>query len=116
MGLFDFLNKSKPATNYYVANAQFYGEATGNIVGAFALTETTETALPLDPRNSYTVQGRKVDNWKLNLVSITKDSVIGDLDYYAAIEKLKKYSTGEVNGCLITKGLTLEELYDVLNN
>ena len=118
MGLFNLFNKNetKPEEDYYVANAQFYGDANGNIFGAFALTETTETALPIDPRSSYTVQGKRVDEWKLSLVSITKDSVLGEVEYYRAIEKLKKYSTGEKNGCLITKGLTLEELYDILNN
>lgn len=35
------------------------------------------------------VNGKAVSEWKLVLVSITKDAVIGEMDYFKALEKLK---------------------------
>ena len=48
------------------------------------------------------------------LVSITKDSCLGDMDYYTALDKLKKYSIGEKDGYMIVQPLTLEEQLEVL--
>lgn len=123
MGIFDkFKNKGNNVNSeqekieVYNANPHFYSKPTGEAFGSFALAEDVETALPLNPRELYKVDGKEVNEWNLCLVSVTKDEVIGTLEYYDAINKLRKYSIFENNGYLITKPLTLEEQLELLNN
>ena len=48
------------------------------------------------------------------LVSITSNGVLGDVEYYAAIDKLKKFSVGENDKNILIKGLSLEALTEIL--
>ena len=118
MGLFDKLkrndNNKVESSEVYVANANFYGDEDGNVFGAFALTEGVLTGLPVNPKDMFQCEGKTVDVWKLMLVSTTKDSCLGDMDYYVALDKLKKYSIGEKDGYMIVKPLTLDEQLEVL--
>lgn len=70
--------------------------------------------MPINLRETYKVEGKEVAEWKLCLVSITKDEIIGTLEYYEALNRLKNYSSGEKNGCLITNPLTLQEQQELL--
>lgn len=119
MGLFDKFKKNQEDNQWekaevYVANPHFYADKEGNAFGSFALTEDLLTGLPLNPKGMYLCDGKKIDVWKLMLVSTTKDSCLGDMDYYISLEKLKKYSVGEKDGYMIVKPLTLEEQQDIL--
>ena len=49
------------------------------------------------------------------LVSTTKNSVLGDIDYYEAIKKLMKFAIADDDKNILIKGLSLEELYEILN-
>lgn len=100
----------------YVANPHFYSDEKGNIFGAFALSEDVLTGLLLNPKDVFLCDGKKVDVWRLMLVSTTKDSCLGDMDYFTALDKLKKYSIGEKDGYMIVKPLKLEEQLDVLGS
>ena len=92
----------------YVANPHFYAGSDGKPFGAFALTEGTDTVLPKAPR--YAVDGEVVTVWRLCLVSTTEDSMIGDADYFEALEKLKKYAYAQDEKTITVRALTLEEL------
>ena len=102
MGLFDKLKGKKETvdwSNAYTATPKFYGKPDGTLFGAIALTEGTETVLPKTPQNEYRVDGKVVSEWKLVLVSTTKDTIIGDADYFTAL----KYS---LQGTTQSNGLT----------
>lgn len=126
MGIFDKFKKKKnnklnddkknelKSVEVFPANAKLYNKSTGEVFGAFTLTEDTITALPLNPRESFKVDNKEVAEWKLGLFSITEDKVLGTLEYYEALEKLKKYSIGEKEGYLITNPLTLIEQQELL--
>ena len=118
MGLFDKFKKNEKKENVitwedaYEANPSFYSKPDGSPFGAFALTEDTDTILPKAPR--YAVSGTEVTEYKLMLVSITKDGVIGDCDYFDAIKKLEAFAVDSNDDNLLIRGLSLSELEDLL--
>ena len=113
MGLFDKLKGKKEIidwSNAYVAAPKFYGKPDGTIFGAIALTEGTETVLPKSPQNEYKVDGRTVSEWKMVLISTTKDTIIGDADYFIALKNIETYLLDSKKEAVLVKGLTLSEL------
>ncbi|WP_448754968.1 hypothetical protein [Agathobacter sp.] len=89
---------------------KFYAKPDGSPFGAIALTEGTETILPKMPQNEYAVDGKRVPDWKMVLVSTTKDSIIGDCDYQKALKKLEKHTLDSNENTILIKGLSLDEL------
>lgn len=115
MGLLDKFKKNKAGANWdnaYKANPHFYSNPDGSPFCAFALTEDTETILPKAPH--YAVDGRELSEYKLMLVSTTKNGVIGACDYFDAIRKLESYKLDSDNGNILVKGLSLSELEGLL--
>ena len=113
MGLFDKLKGKKEIvdrSNAYVATPKFYGKPDGTPFGAIALTEGTETVLPKLPQNEYRVDGKAVSEWKLVLISTTKDDIIGNVDYFTALKYVEKYSLDSKKESILVRGLTLSEL------
>ena len=110
MGLFDKFKKKEDSgwDNAYKANPQFYAKDDGKPFGAFALTEGAETILPKTP--NYAVEGNTITEYRLMLVSTTKDAVIGDIDYSVALSKLENYKLDENDDSILLRGLSLEEL------
>ena len=84
MGLFDrFKSKDAPEPsprkvdqavwdNAFQANVNFYGKEGEPPFGALVLTEGAETVLPKTPWAQYGLDGKPVAEWKLVLVSITR--------------------------------------------
>ena len=116
MGLFDKFKKKEDSgwDNAYKANPQFYAKDDGKPFGAFALTEGAETILPKAP--NYAVEGNTITEYRLMLVSTTKDAVIGDLDYSVALSKLNNYKLDENDDSILIKGLSLEELEGLIKS
>lgn len=113
MGLFDKLKKKKEAadgSNAYMATPKFYEKQGGVPFGAIALTEGTVTVLPENPQEKYMVDGKPVSEWKMVLVSTSADSVIGDVDYFMALKKVKKYALDSTGDSLLIKALSFSEL------
>lgn len=113
MGLFDKLKGKKETvdwSNAYIATPKFYGKPDGTPFGTIALTEGTETVLPKTPQNEYRVDGIVVSEWKLVLVSTTKDTIIGDADYFTALMNVEKYALDSKKDSVLVKGLSLSEL------
>ena len=98
--------------NAYRANPQFYAKDGGSPFGAFALTEGTETILPKTPR--YAIEGKEISEYRLMLVSTTKDSILGECDYYEALEKLEAFELDSNDDSILVQGLSLSELEEVL--
>ena len=110
MGLFSKFKKEKTAvdwSNAYTATPKFYAKPDGSPFGAIALTEGTETILPKMPQNEYAVDGKRVADWKMVLVSTTKDGIIGDCDYQKALKKLEKHTLDSNENTILIKGLSL---------
>ena len=90
MGLF-YKFKKKENNNWknaYVGKPNFYNGKAGK---PFALTEGVLTSFSKNPKLLYKVDNTEIDEWKLMLVSTTKNGVLGDMDYYEAINKLMKF-------------------------
>lgn len=113
MGLLDKLKKKKENIDWndaYHATPKFYTKPDGHLFGAIALTEDTKTILPKNPQVEYRVNGKSVADWKLVLVSTSKDTIIGDNDYFTALKKIEQYIVDENKNTVLVKGLALTEL------
>lgn len=113
MGFFDKLKRKKKIGNWedaYIAAPNFYEKPDGTPFGAIALTEGTETVLPKSPQNRYRVDGKAVSEWKLVFVSTRKDAVIGDADYFAALNNMQEYILDSKEDTVLVKGLSFSEL------
>lgn len=116
MGLFDKFKGKKETVDWskaYITAPQFYRKTDGAPFGAIALTEGTETILPKFPQNEYRVDGSAVDEWKLVLISTTKDAIIGETDYFVALQNIEKYALDSKKDCILIKGLSLSELESI---
>lgn len=112
MGIFDKLKGKKTVdwSNAYIATPKFYGKPDGTPFGTIVLTEGTETILPKTPQNEYRVDGKIVSEWKLVLVSTTKDTIVGDAYYFTALQNVEKYALDSKKDSVLVKGLSLSEL------
>lgn len=113
MGFFDKFKGKKETVNWndaYEANPKFYGKPDGSPFGAIALTEGTKTILPKNPQSEYLVDGKAVSEWKLMLISTSKDAIIGDTDYFVALKKIERYSLDTTKNAILIKELSLAEL------
>ena len=116
MGLFNkFTKKEKDDwKSAYMVNTNFYKGKDGKPFGAFALTENTIISLPKNPKALYKIDDTEVDEWKLMFVSTTNNGILGDIDYYKAINKLMKFVIDENDNNILIRGLSLKELNEVL--
>ncbi len=112
MGLFDKLKGKKAVdwTSAYTAAPKFYEKPGVEPFGVITLTEETKTILPKFPQNQYRVDGKAVSEWKLVLVSTTKNTIVGDMEYFTALKKIEKYSLDSKQDTILVKGLSLSEL------
>lgn len=117
MGLFDKFRKEKPVIDWSQAHAaepKFYRGPDGAPFGAMALTEGTETVLPKAPQKGYAVDGKPVSDWRMVVISTTKDAVIGDCEYFSALKKLTPYILDDKDDNVLVKGLSLSELESIV--
>ncbi|MBQ9327030.1 MAG: DUF4299 family protein [Solobacterium sp.] len=114
MGLFDKFKKkeSSPWDRAYKANPQFYAKDNGTPFGAFALREGTDTILP--KVLNYAVDGKAISDYRLMLVSTTKDNVLGDCEYFEALKRLESYVIDSNDHEVLVRGLSLEELETIV--
>ncbi len=113
VGFFERFKAKKPAADWndaYVAAPKFYRDASGSPFGAIALTEGTETVLPRNPQAEYRVDGKTVENWRMMLISTTKDAIVGDADYQTALRNAEKYAVDRNQNSILVRGLSLAEL------
>lgn len=116
MGLFSKLKKEKTSVDWnsaYTVTPQFYTKPDGSFFGAIALTEGVETILPKMPQNEYAVDGKQVTDWKMVVVSTTKDNIIGECDYFNALKKLEKYILDFNENSILIRGLSLQKLENI---
>lgn len=113
MGLFDKIKGKKESVDWndaYNATPKFYGKPDGSPFGAIALTEGTKTILPKNPQSEYKVDGKPISEWRLVLVSTSKNTIIGDNDYFVALKRIEQYSLDTNKNTILVKELSLAEL------
>ncbi len=93
----------------YKANPHAY-EKDGRIVLGLALTETTDSLFPLAAEKQWAIKGKTIDLFFISMVSITKDSVLGTIEYGEAMKRLKPYFLAEKDGWVLIRGLSLNEM------
>lgn len=113
MSLFGKKSKEKDLNSCwqeaYQANPHVY-EKDGKIVVGLALTETTDSLFPLAAENQWAIKGKTIDLFFISMVSITKDSVLGTIEYGEAMKRLKPYFLAEKDGWVLVRGLSLDEM------
>ena len=106
-----FGKKKAKEDNVYVATPKFY-EKNGSAMGVYALTEGVDTSLPVQPM--YSVDGKPVENWRILFVSTTLQRPLGDMDYFAALQKMEPYITKKDKQNMIIRKMTLDEINDIM--
>ena len=117
MSLFSKFKKEKPTADWsqtHTAAPKFYRGPDGAPFGAIALTEGTETILPTAPQQEFAVDGKPVPDWRMVLISTTKDAVLGDCEYFSALKKLEPYILDSKDRSVFIKGLSLSELESIV--
>ncbi len=118
MSLFSKFKKEKPTADWsqaHTAAPKFYRGPDGVPFGAIALTEGTETILPTAPQTKYAVDGKPVADWRMVLVSTTKDSILGDCEYFSALKKLEMHTLGAKEDSVLIQGLSLSQLESIVD-
>lgn len=110
MKLLDKQGKTIDGSDAYIAKPHFYRKPDGGVFGAISLTESTETILPKNPQAGYQIDGKFVSEWKLVLVSISGDAIVGETDYVSALKKAETYILDENETSILLRGLSLAEL------
>lgn len=113
MGLFGKKSKEKDLNTLwqeaYKANPHVY-EKDGRIVVGLALTETADSLFPLAAEKQWAINGKTIDLFFISMVSITKEGVLGTMEYGEAMKRLKPYFLAEKDGWALIRGLTLGEM------
>lgn len=100
----------------YTATPKVYEKPGDTVFGAFAITEATRTILPKDPKKKFASEAEKISEWKMVLVSLTQDCVLGDCDFYNAISKFDKFILDSNEDSILIRGLTEKELAKLVEN
>ena len=123
MGLFHF-KKSKPVQQKssqaeidqlwkeaYQANPKVYErQDTGSVFVAFSLTEDVVSAFPISPEAQWAIEGKNIDLWMISIVSLTANSVIGQIEYHEAIKRLQPYIIATRENWALIRAMTHNEL------
>ena len=99
----------------YEAQPRLFQREDGALEAHFTLTETVDTILPAAPERLYEVEGEQIALWALTLFSLTRDAVLGTLEYHDALRRLQPFVTGRRGDAVLVRGLTREELSALLD-
>ena len=97
--------------DYYVAKPNFY-ETNNGIVGVCTLTEGVLSLLQKE--FNLAVGGKRVNNYRLGIFSMTDDKIIAELDYDMAIKVLEKNATSASDNYILVE-LNLKELKELID-
>lgn len=118
MGLFSRNKKEKDTPDWsdaYTASPKFYSKPDGTPFGAIALSENTKTVLPKAPQSSYAIDSKPVTDWRLVLVVASQGGIIGDTDYFTALNKISNFIIDENNTSVLLRELSKEDMYGLLD-
>lgn len=99
--------------NAYKAAPKFYKRGTETL-GVFALTENTDTIIPLNPY--AVIDNKEVNNWEILLVPLGNMPPIGSARFENIIRILKQYKNVEQKGKFIyVTGLSRDTMKEIYN-
>ena len=99
----------------YEANPHAFELEGGGLMVSFTLSETVDTILPAEPETLYEIEGETISLWALTFFSLTKDEILGSLEYHRALQRLQPYILETRDGHRLLRGLSLEEMELVLS-
>lgn len=82
--------------------------------GAFVLNTGEITILSMTPAEDFEINTNVVQGWKLILMD--DEEILGDLDYFVALARLKSRAIDEQNGSLLINACTRDDLEKLLDN
>ena len=100
----------------YKPDPKMYSIPDGEIFGGFAITEATRTVLPKDPAVKYAGGKYAASDWRIVFVSLTKDTVMGDSDFYRTLPKLEKFILDSKDDSILIGGLNYKALEKMIEN
>lgn len=120
--LFDLMNpqddeeadENNPWTDAYEAQPHVFEREDGSLMVNFTLTDTVDTILPEAPEKLYTIEDHEIGLWALTFFSYDDEQNIGMLEYHTALQVLRPYVVDEADGHVLLRGLSLEEMKQVL--
>ena len=97
----------------YRANPRVYekeGES-GLLIG-FALTEDCDSIFPLVPEKQWAIEGKRIDNWMITMVSLTnpQGGIIGQMEYHEAMKRLQPFFIAGSDNWVMIRAMTHDEL------
>lgn len=104
----------------YYANARLYNTNDGKVTAAYTITATVDTIFPMKPTvpfayiNLQTGEETKVDEWKVGLVSLDKDDLIGMVDFQDFLNEIYRDVVHEFDSQYIYfDGLSKDRLFEI---
>lgn len=121
--LFELMNTQEDGTetdednlwaDAYEAQPHVFERNDGTLMVNFTLTDTVVTVLPKAPEELYAVDNQEISLWVVTFFSYDDEQNIGMLEYHAALQLLQSYVVDEADGHVLLRGLSLEEMRQVL--
>ncbi len=81
--------------------------------GAFVLNTNQATIFSMTPAEDFEINTNVIQGWRL--VFVDGEEILGDLDYFVALARLKRNTLDEQNGSMLIKALSRQELQQTLN-
>lgn len=107
-------DEDNPWSDAYEAQPHVFEREDGSLMVNFTLTDTVDTVLPEAPEKLYAVEGHEIGLWVLTFFSYDDEQNIGTLEYHTTLQALRPYVQDEADGHVLLRGLTLEEMKQVL--
>ena len=121
MGFFHFKKSKQGKSNQaemdqlwseaYQANPKVYeNKDTGDALVAFSLTESVVSAFPVSPEAQWSISGKTIDLWMISMVSLTTNSVIGQIEYHEAMKRLHPFIIASRENWVLLRAMTHDEM------
>ena len=95
----------------YQANPKVYEKRdAGSVIVAFSLTESVASAFPISPEAQWAIEGKSIDLWMISIVSLTTNSVLGQIEYHEAVKRLQPYMIETRENWALIRAMTHSEL------
>ncbi len=99
----------------YEVNPHAFELEGGGLMVSFTLSETADTILPAEPEALYEMEEKTSSLWALTFFSLTKDEILGYLEYHRVLQRLRPYILETRDGHILLRGLSLKEMELVLS-
>lgn len=97
----------------YRANPSVYEkEGEDGLLIGFALTEDCDSIFPLVPEEQWAIEGKKIDNWIITMVSLTnpQGGIIGQMEYHEAMKRLEPFFIAGSGNWMMIRAMTHDEM------